>query len=335
MVQRAHGDSAEDRLIGRFFRPLATDPRALALDDDVALMTPQAGLDLVLKTDAIVEHVHFLPDDPPDVIARKALRRNLSDLAGKGAMPSGYLLSIALRGDVSDDWLAGFAKGLRDDAEGFRCPLLGGETVKTPGPVTISIAMIGTVPTGSLVRRSGGRAGDRVFVTGSIGDAVVGLRVRREPALADRWGLTREERDFLVNRYLLPQPRIGLGQALRSYASAAIDVSDGLAGDLAKLCRASNVSGEIEIKRIPFSSPVRVAMGIDSALAEAVLTGGDDYEVICAVPPGRVKPFLQDAARSQVAVAEIGTLTAGGGPPIFVDATGKPMAFERLSYSHF
>lgn len=335
MVERPRIESGEDRLINRFFRPLAKDPRALALTDDVALMTPQAGLDLVLKTDAIVEEVHFLADDPPDVVARKALRRNLSDLAAKAATPSGYLLTIALRSDVGEDWLSGFTKGLRDDAEQFRCPLLGGETVRTPGPITISLAMIGTVPTGSLVKRSGGRAGDRVFVTGSLGDAVIGLRVRREPALADKWGLTRVERDLLVNRYLVPQPRMGLSQALRSYASASIDVSDGFAGDLGKLCRASGVSAEIEIKRIPFSSPVRVAIGIDPALLEAALTGGDDYEVICTVPPGRASLFLQDAFRAQIAVTEVGVLVEGGNPPLLLDSEGKPVLLQRPGYSHF
>ena len=165
--------SGEDDLIARYFRPLATAPGALGLIDDAALLASSSD-DLVLTTDAVVEGVHFLPDDPPDAVARKALRVNLSDLAAKGATPAGFLLTLALR-EVKEAWLAPFARALGEDAAAFGCPLLGGDTVSTPGPAMVSVTAFGRVPAGRMVRRAGARAGDRIAVTGTIGDAALGL----------------------------------------------------------------------------------------------------------------------------------------------------------------
>src|SRR5262249_13132290 len=223
-------DSAEDRLIARFFRPLASHPGALGLADDAAVLVPPAGCDLVRRTDAMVGSVHFLAEDRAAAIARKALRVNLSDLAAKGAVPAGFLLSLALPEPTSEAWLADFADGLRADAELYRCPLLGGDTDRTPGPAMVSIAAFGTVPQGEMVRGSGAKPGDAVFVSGTIGDAALGVRLRREPGLAARYGLGAEERDHLLARYLVPEPRMALAEVLRRHASAAMDVSDGLAG---------------------------------------------------------------------------------------------------------
>ena len=179
---RAVGDagSPEDRLIARYFKPLARHPAAFGLSDDAAAITPPAGHDLVLKTDGLIAGVHFFPDDPADDVARKALRVNLSDLAAKGAAPLGFLLAIALPKGFSEDWLAAFARGLGEDADRYQCPLLGGDTDSTPGPISISIAAFGTLPQGTMVRRSGARVGDHVFVTGTIGDAALGLRLRQD-----------------------------------------------------------------------------------------------------------------------------------------------------------
>ena len=171
--------SAEDRLIARYFKPLAKHPGAFGLADDAAAITPPAGHDLVLKTDGLIAGVHFFPDDPAEGVGRKALRVNLSDLAAKGAAPLGFLLAIALPKDFSEDWLAGFARGLGEDADAYGCPLLGGDTDSTPGPISISVAAFGTVPTGTMVKRSGAKVGDHVFVSGTIGDAALGLRVRK------------------------------------------------------------------------------------------------------------------------------------------------------------
>src|SRR3954468_5127019 len=167
--------SGEDSLIARYFKPIAKNPGAFNLDDDAAVLKA-SGEDVVVTTDAIVEGVHYLPADPPDSVARKALRVNLSDLAAKGATPSGFVLTLALR-TADDSWLKPFAQALGEDAVLFNCPLLGGDTVSTPGPVMISITAFGRVPTGKMVHRSGAKPGDRIVLTGTIGDAALGLAV--------------------------------------------------------------------------------------------------------------------------------------------------------------
>src|ERR1700738_1435510 len=253
MTEHNEHASAEDSLIARYFRPLATDPGAFGLIDDAAILKA-SGEDIVVTTDAIVEGVHFLPDDPPDTIARKALRVNLSDLAAKGATPAGFVLTLALRA-ADDAWLKPFAHGLGEDAGLFGCPLLGGETVSTPGPLMISITAFGRVPVGKMVHRSGAKPGDRVVVTGTIGDAALGLDILTQGAAATALAVDAAAREMLIGRYRVPQPRNALAMAVRDHAHAAMDVSDGLAGDLAKLCAASGVSAVIDIKSIPLSAP--------------------------------------------------------------------------------
>lgn len=323
--------SGEDDLIARYFRPLATNPGAFGLIDDAALLK-QSGDDLVITTDAIVEGVHFLPDDPPDTIARKALRVNLSDLAVKGATPAGFVLTLALR-EASDEWLAPFARALGEDATAFGCPVLGGDTVSTPGPLMISITAFGRVPPGTMVRRDGAKVGDRIAVTGTIGDASLGLRVFRNQITGE--GLDTSSRDFLIQRYRVPQPRSALALAIREHASAAMDVSDGLAGDLAKLCAASRVSAAIEMAAVPLSAPARALLAKGSADIEAAVSGGDDYEVLCAIPENRWESFVAAAGKAGVQISSIGRVVAGGAAPQFLDATGKPVTLKRLSYSHF
>ena len=322
--------SAEDRLIARFFQPLATHPGALGLSDDAAFLTPPPGCDLVLKTDAIVGGVHFFPEDAAHTVASKALRVNLSDLAAKGARPLGFLLSLALPKEIGDDWLEGFAQGLRGDAVLFDCPLFGGDTDRTPGPITISIAMIGSVPEGTMVRRAGAKAGDRVFVSGTIGDAALGVMVQK----GKNWQLSGSHRQHLVSRYLLPQPRNALAEALRTHASAAMDISDGLAGDFAKLCRASGVAADIEVARVPLSEAAKAVIGADSAMLETALTGGDDYEIVCAVPAIKCASFSAAAKAANVAATEIGEVKAGEGAR-FLASDGRALTFKRASFSHF
>ena len=217
----------------------------------------------MLKTDAIVGGVHFFPEDAAHTVASKALRVNLSDLAAKGARPLGFLLSLALPKEVGEDWLEGFAQGLRGDAVLFGCPLFGGDTDRTPGPITISIAMFGSVPEGTMVRRAGAKPGDRVFVSGTIGDAALGVMVRN----GKDWKLSEPQRQHLVSRYLLPQPRNALAEAVRTHASAAMDISDGLAGDFAKLCRASGRGADIDVARIPVSEAAKAVIAADSGSA--------------------------------------------------------------------
>jgi thiamine-monophosphate kinase len=334
MVEKAEG-SAEDRLIARYFRPLASHPGALGLADDAAVLVPPPGCDVVLKADAIIGGVHFFPEDPADAVGRKALRVNLSDLAAKGAKPVGFLLSLALPDGTPDAWLAGFADGLRADAQFYGCPLLGGDTDRTPGPVMVSIAAFGTVPHGGMVRRSGAKPGDCVFVSGTIGDAALGLKLRREPAAAARYQLDPHERDHLLARYLIPEPRLALSEQIRLHASAAMDVSDGLAGDLAKLCGASGVSAEIEIEKVPLSGAAGRVIAVDASARELAVTGGDDYEIVCTIAAEKLDAFRAAALASGVAVTEIGRIVAGRTAPRFRDRHGHRLEFAHPSFSHF
>jgi thiamine-monophosphate kinase len=278
--------------------------------------------------------VHFFADDPPDAIAKKALRVNLSDLAAKGARPAGFVLTLALPKGFGDNWLKAFARGLGQDAKQYDCPLLGGDTVHTPGPVTISITVFGTVPEGTMAKRSGARIGDHVIVTGTIGDAALGLKLRSERAAAKRWKLEAAMRRHLLARYLIPEPRNALAEAVRMSASASMDVSDGLAGDLGKLCRASGVGAEIEVARVPLSKAARAALVADPAAIETVLTGGDDFEVVGTIPPTGLDVFLMAARAVGVPVTAIGLVTTGNAAR-FLGPDGRPLRFARASFSHF
>jgi thiamine-monophosphate kinase len=325
--------SGEDSLIARYFRPLATDPGAFDLGDDAAILKA-LGDDIVVTTDAIVEGVHFRPDDPPDTVARKALRVNLSDLAAKGATPAGFVLTLALR-SVDDAWLAPFARGLGEDAGVFGCPLLGGDTVATPGPLMISITAFGRVPTGKMIHRSGAKPGDRLVVTGTIGDATLGLDILKGGAAATAFGDDAAAKAMLVGRYRIPQPRNALAKGVRDHASAAMDVSDGLAGDLAKLCAASGVSAVVDAQSIPLSAPAATLFARGAVGIERIVSGGDDYEILCAIPENRFAAFAKTAGLSGVAVTSIGTVIAGASAPKFLDAQGREIPLPRLSYSHF
>lgn len=310
----------EDELIARVFAPIA-GPAALGLKDDAALLAASSE-PTVATVDMLVAGVHFFPDDPPARIARKALRVNLSDLAAKGAEPVGFLLSLALPADWTNDWLAAFASGLAADAEAYAVPLIGGDTTATPGPLAISITALGRTP--RFVPRTGARPGEALYVSGTIGDAAIGLALRRDPARADR--LSPASRDYLLDRYLLPHPRLDLVPMLRAHAGAAMDVSDGLVGDLAKLCRASGVSAVVETARVPLSHAAREAVGLEPNLLETALTGGDDYEILFTADGGAALPE---------SLTRIGDVVAGAAAPLFLEADGKPAVFGQPSFSHF
>jgi thiamine-monophosphate kinase len=332
-MSRPDQGSAEDRLIARYFRPLAKHPGALGLADDAALLTPPAGCDLVLTTDGIIAGVHVFPDDQPENIARKALRMNLSDLAAQGATPLGFLLALSLPAKTGEAWLAAFAAGLGEDADLYACPLLGGDTDHTPGPLAVSITAFGAVPHGKMVRRSTAKLGDCIVVTGTIGDAALGVRLRRDQNLAARWRLPEAMSAHLKQRYLLPEPRNALADAVLQNAAAAMDISDGVAGDLAKLCRASGLAAEVDVGRVPFSDAVRTAIAAEPAVLETALSGGDDYEIVLTLAPEKLAAFRAAAQQAGVPVAEIGRTTAGEGARFVRD--GKPMTFAQPSYSHF
>jgi thiamine-monophosphate kinase len=323
---------SEDDLIARFFAPVAGEG-AFGLRDDAALLAVAADEELVVTADALAAGVHFFADDPPHSIARKALRVNLSDLAAKGAKPVGFLLSLALPKDWREDWLAHFAHALAEDAREFGCPLLGGDTIRSPGELFLSITAFGTVPRGKMVPRDGARPGDRIYVSGTIGDAAAGLLLRKqkEPGLS----MDRDGRAFLLDRYLHPQPRLALAPILRAHASAAMDISDGLVGDLTKMLRVSGVSATIDLSRIPLSNAARVAGEAEPKLYERLFTGGDDYEILCTVPPHESASFEGAARKVRVDVTAIGVAEAGIDAPCFRGKDGTRRHFARGSFSHF
>jgi thiamine-monophosphate kinase len=324
----------EDEIIAKYFAPLAGSA-GLGLLDDAAAFAPPSGQDLVVTKDMLCAGVHFFADDPPEAIARKALRVNLSDLAAKGATPLGFLLGLALPGDWTPDWLKAFAVGLGADAAAYQCPLIGGDTVKSPGALTISITALGSVPTGTRLVRSSVAENDFLYVSGAIGDSALGLRLRG--VSAPDWGakLAGDARAFLLERYLLPQPRLGLRAALRASAHAAMDISDGLAGDLAKMLRASGVTAEIALADVPLSPAAEAALAQDPALIETILTGGDDYEILASVPPAKAAAFEQAAAQAEIPVRRIGVAKTGKNLPVFYDRSGRTLALKSLSYAHF
>ncbi|MGE4371804.1 MAG: thiamine-phosphate kinase [Xanthobacter sp.] len=340
------GGSGEDSFIARFFRPHAGAPAALGLQDDAALLAPPEGHELVLTKDALVAGVHFFPDDPPASIARKAMRVNLSDLAAKGAVPLGALLALAVpkdgagrsaeeqAGGQADAWMAAFAEALGADCRHYGCPLLGGDTVSTPGPLTLSITALGSVPKGQFVPRTGAKAGQAIVVSGTIGDAALGLMLRQSPSHPAFTVLNDEQRAHLLDRYLHPQPRLALAPALRAHAAAAMDVSDGLAGDLAKMLAASGCGGRLDAGRVPLSSAAAAVVQADSSLLRTVLGGGDDYEILATMPHGALPQFVSSAAEMGISVYHIGEACAASGLSIH-DRDGQPMELDGGSFSHF
>ena len=312
--------AAEFRLIARHFGPLA-GPGALGLLDDAAVLVTPAGRELVLAADAMVAGVHFLPDDPPDLVGAKLLRVNLSDLAAMGAAPLGYLLTVSVPRDTPDTWLAGFAAGLARDQAAFGLTLLGGDTTSTPGPISLSLTILGHVSPGQALRRSGARPGDEIWVTGTIGDGALGLLALR--------GRVADPDGTLADRYRLPQPRLGL--ALHGLATAGMDVSDGLVQDLGHLCRAAGIGAVVEADLVPLSDAARA---VGPEWLTACLTGGDDYELLLAVPRRSTEAFRAEAARNGISVNCIGRFVPEPGVTI-LGAEGIPMHISQPGWNHF
>ena len=324
----------EEALIARYFAPLA-GPGADCLRDDAASLAPSPGHDLVLTADAIVSGIHYFPDDPPESLARKALGVNLSDLAAKGAVPRGFLLTLALPADWTEAWLARFADGLGEASRASGCPLLGGDTVKSGGPPLIGVTAIGEVPTGRIVRRATAQVGDRIWVSGTIGDAALGLRMRLDPDAGWVRALDAAARAHLADRYLHPQARLGLAEAVLRYATASMDVSDGLAGDLAKMLAGAGATAEIDATEVPLSEAATRATASRPDLFDVAITGGDDYEILCTVAPGSCDAFRAAAAAAGVPVSILGTVGSGSGLPGFRDAEGATRVFAAGAFSHF
>lgn len=318
--------------IARLLGPLAAGfPGALALTDDAAVFAPPPGRDLVVTTDAMVEGVHYLADDPPADVAAKLLRVNLSDLAAMGADPLAYTLTTALPRAVDDGWLAAFAEGLAADQARFGIALMGGDSVSVPGVPVLSVTAVGTVPAGRAVRRAGARAGDVVAVTGTIGDAAFGLAVR-----LGRLTVSDEDARTLLERLRRPSPRTAFASALRAWATAAADVSDGLVADAGHVARASGLAIEIDAAAVPLSAAVRRLVDAEPRRLVDAITGGDDYELVLAAPASAVSALAAAAREAGFALTPIGRAVDGPAGTVTVrDARGDAVPLAGTGWTHF
>ena len=322
----------EFETIHRLFRPLAAnDPAARDLADDCAVLPIRQGFDLVVTKDMLVEGVHFLPEDPKDLVARKALRVNLSDLAAKGAEPFGYFLAVAWTQRSDWDDRAAFARGLKEDQALFGVHLLGGDTIVTPGPFSVSITAMGWVAHGKAPPRSGARVGDVIVVSGSIGDGWLGLQACQERL----HGLEEARLEALKRRYRLPEPRLDLGKAIREHATASVDISDGLVADLAHIAAASGVGLELELDKIPLSGAAKawLAQRADELSARLdMATGGDDYEVAVAVPQAQAAAYIAAGAKIGLPAVQVGRVVSGQG--VRVTYAGETVPVPQAGWTH-
>lgn len=323
----------EFALIADYFAPLAAGaPGAQGLRNDAALFDVGPEESAVVTADAMVAGVHFLPDDPADLVARKLLRVNLSDLAAMGAAARGYLMTLALPKQTAEDWIAAFVAGLAEDQRIFGIGLLGGDTVGTPGPLTLSLTALGAVPRGRSLERATAGPGDLVFVSGTIGDSALGLKALR----GDLPNLSQEHLSALADRFRLPQPRLALGQRLLTagLASAALDVSDGLVADLGHIVEESGLGAEIEAARVPLSEAAAAAVAAAPELCGVALTGGDDYELLFTVAPARAAQVAELAAALGLPLTRVGRMTEPAGIRV-LDAAGRPLDLPEAGWTHF
>ena len=327
----------EEAIIQGFLAPLAVGyPGAFGLRDDCAAITPTPGHDLIVKTDPIAEGVHFSADDRPEDIGWKALAVNVSDLAAKGATPRAYLMALSFPEAPSSDWMQRFAHGLGEAQAAFGMYLIGGDTDRRPGPITVSITVFGEVPTGAMVQRGSAKAGDLVYVSSTLGSAAIGLAVRRDPGLAAAWGLDDAERAEVLGRLYRPEPRLQLAGPLRAYASAAMDLSDGLAKDLDRMCRASGCGALVRLADMPMSPGVARVVAADPARWTAVVASGDDYEMLATVPPADATAFERAvrAAAPRLSMSCIGAMVAGSSV-VIAQTDGRPLLLDRTGWEHF
>lgn len=326
----------EFELIERYFAPLARlYPGAYGLRDDAAVIHPAAGYELAVKTDTVVSGIDFPADTASEIVARKALRVNLSDLAAKGARPCAYLIDLVVPVSLEETWIAGFAAGLAKDQIEFGVVLIGGDTSSTRGPTVIAVTLLGEVPNGGMIRRGGAQPNDFVFVTGTIGDASLGLKVLQ----ATLPGLDRSAAEFLLSRYRLPQPRVALGPRLVGLATAAIDISDGLIADLRHVCEVSGLDAILESEALPLSPAAREAIAAHPRLLATALTGGDDYEVLFTAPETAISRIVELSGTLDIPITRIGRmkkpLRAGEPRVAVLDASGRPLTFASEGWTHF
>lgn len=321
----------EFALIAEVMAPLArTRPGAFGLTDDAAILRPRPGRTVVVTADAMVAGVHFAADDPPALVARKLLRVNLSDLAAMGASATGYLLVVVLDEPSREDWIDEFGRGLAVDQDAFGVGLLGGDTTAGAGPLSVSITAFGEVREEALLRRSGAAAGDLVYVSGTLGDAALGLGIVQGAVAAP----DRDAEEWLVGRLRLPSPRLDLGFRLGHLAGAAIDVSDGLIADLGHLCACSGVGAEVEFSRVPLSGAAREVMASDPGIRERILGGGEDYELLFSLPPDNAPAVDALARELGLPLTPIGRFVSGGGVRVEAE-DGGAIEVAHPGFVHF
>ncbi|WP_298123594.1 thiamine-phosphate kinase [Brevundimonas sp.] len=322
--------AGEFETIEWLLRPLAHGEWGRGLADDVAVLPARPGFDLVLTQDALVEGVHFLPDDPMDTVAQKLLRVNLSDLAAKGAEAFGYLLTCAWSPRCGWPERVAFAEGLKRDQDEFGVALMGGDTVSMPGPATFSATLLGWVPKGRTVARRGARAGDLLFVTGTIGDGGLGLM-----AAQGRLPLEPERVAAMLDRYRRPSPRHDFAEVIRAHATASVDVSDGLVADVGRLATASGLAAELDLEKLPLSSAGAAwfegRVDPEAALVD-LATGGDDYEIAFAAPASAEGPLRREAERRHLRLTRLGRFTEGAG--VAARWQGRPVVVRKAGWTH-
>ena len=321
----------EFELIEKVLAPLArAQPGAFGLREDAAVLSATPGRELVITTDAMIAGVHFASDEEPALVARKLLRVNLSDLAAMGARALGYVLVVCLDEAHRGEWMDEFGRGLAQDQEAFGVGLLGGDTTAGSGPLALSMTAFGEARREALVRRDGARAGDLVYVSGTIGDAALALGILRGDVVRPGEAACQ----WLLGRLRLPSPRLELGSRLGHLASAAIDVSDGLIADLGHVCAASGVGAEVEFGRIPLSSAAQAIGTGDARIRERILAGGDDYELLFTIPRENADAMDALADELDLPLTPIGRIVPKGGVRVRAE-DGGDLALARVGYTHF
>jgi len=316
-------------LISKYFSPLAKAVRgAEGLTDDACFLKIKNTGTMVVTTDTIIEDVHYISDTPAELIARKLLRVNISDLAAKSAIPAYYTLNITMNEKVDEAWLDSFTRGLKADQRKYGIMLAGGDTTRSTGRMSFSVTAIGESI--KPVKRATAKQGDIIYVTGSIGDSFLGLQLRQSKL--ERTAITRA--DYFINRYNLPEPKLDFGVLLGGFASAACDISDGLVADLGHICQASDAAAMIRSSAIPLSTQALSLIKRGSYKLEQFITHGDDYEICFTVPPHKQAIAEEAARKTETRISAIGEVIKGKGVLVINDK-GRPVIVNHGGYSHF
>ena len=321
--------SGEFDWISTYLAPLAAD-NSFGLIDDAALLDVPDGKSLIITQDAIAAGIHFLPDDPVDLIARKALRVNVSDIVAKGGRPNSYSLALGVPDTWRDADIALFAEGLATDQKQYELSLTGGDTYRSPDRLCVAVTMFSIIDRQAYKSRLGARAGDLIYVTGTIGDSAMGLKI-----VGGDLSVNSADQSFLSNACRLPDPPLTAADVVAQMATASMDISDGLMGDCRKLCAASKVGAVIHRDKVPVSDAVDRLLAHNEALWPSVLTGGDDYQILCTIVPDNATVFQQALAAQNVKITHIGAVKSSNIGAVILDIGGVEVSIGKDSYSHF